>query len=61
MEKELLQQLGADNLKNIGVEIAEIIRKYDLQNSPDVCRKLFCYLSDVIDGWNTVSGQSNSE
>ncbi len=52
MEKELLQQLGADNVKNIGEEIAEIIRKYNLQNSPNVCRKLFCYLSKVIDGWN---------
>lgn len=53
-EKELLDLLGEEQLKCIGEQIAEIVRQHDLQNSPGTCRKLFSYLSDVIDGWNCV-------
>lgn len=58
MEQELTAILGADELKNVGEAIAEILRAHNLHRSPDVCRKLFSYLSDVIDGWNFISGQS---
>lgn len=54
MERELIELLGEDQLKNIGEQLADIVRKYGLQKSPDVCRKLFYYMSDVIDGWNPV-------
>ncbi len=52
-EIELTNILGANELKSIGEQIAEIVRQHDLQKSPDTCRKLFNHLSDVIDGWNT--------
>jgi hypothetical protein len=52
-EIELISILGADKLKSIGEQIVEIVRQHDLQKSPDTCKKLFNYLSDVIDGWNT--------
>lgn len=56
MEKEmaLLQALGEEGLKEIGGQIAEIVRQHGLQKSPDLCRMLFSYMSDVIDGWNRV-------
>lgn len=54
LETDLVKTLGEDQLKSIGEQIAEIVRKHGLQNSPDICRKLFSYLSDVIDGWNCV-------
>lgn len=53
-ESELLSILGEDELKSIGEQIAEIVRQHGLQRSPDTCRKLFSYLSDVINGWNSV-------
>lgn len=53
-EVELISILGADKLKSIGEQIAEIVRQHGLQKSPDTCRKLFTYLPDVIDGWNCV-------
>lgn len=54
LEKELLQLLGSEELKNIGEQVADIVRQHNLQKSPDACRKLFAYLSNVIDGWNSV-------
>ena len=54
IQVELISILGADELKSIGEQIAEIVRQHGLQKSPDTCRRLFNYLSDVIDGWNRV-------
>lgn len=53
-ERELIKILGEEQLKSIGEQLADIVRQHDLQRSPDVCRKLFAYMSDVIDGWNSV-------
>jgi len=53
-EKYLISVLGEANLKNIGEQLAEVVRQHGLQKSPDVCRKLFCYMADVVDGWNCV-------
>lgn len=53
-EEELALLLGEDRLKSIGEQVAEIVRQHGLHKSPDVCRKLFLYLSNVIDGWNCV-------
>lgn len=53
-EAELLSLLGEERLKKIGEQFAEIVRQHDLQKLPDVCRKLFSYMSDVIDNWNCV-------
>lgn len=54
MERELIALLGEGQLKEIGEQIAEIVRQHGLQKFPDVCRKLFTYLSDVIEDWNCV-------
>lgn len=53
-EKYLISVLGEANLKNIGEQLAEVVRQHGLQKSPDVCRKLFRYMADVVDGWNCV-------
>lgn len=53
-EVELMKHLTPEELQSIGENIAEVIRQHHLQRSPDVCRKLFSYLSDVIDSWNLV-------
>ena len=54
VEQELVEKVGEATLKRIGEQIAEIVRQHGLQKSPDVCKKLFDYLSEVIDGWNCV-------
>lgn len=54
IESELVMLLGAEHLKYVGMQISEIVRQHNLHHSPDVCRKLFTYLSDVVDGWNCV-------
>lgn len=53
-ETELLQLLSEETLKEIGEHLADIVRQYDLQRSPDVCRKLFSYMADVVESWNCV-------
>lgn len=53
-EETLIQTLGEAELREIGEQIVEIVRQHGLQKSPDTCKKLFSYLSDVIDGWNCV-------
>lgn len=53
-EQELISLLGEEKLKSIGEQIAEIVRQHGLHKSPDICRKLFSYLADVIDRWNCV-------
>lgn len=54
VEQELIDALGEETLQNIGQDMAEIIRKNKLQHSPALCRKLFYWLSGVVDGWNCV-------
>lgn len=54
LEAELISVLGEEELKNIGEQIVETVRQHGLHKSPDICRKLFSYLSNVIDGWNSV-------
>lgn len=54
LEKELIALLGEAELKEIGEQLAEIVRQHNLQKSPDICGKLFHYLSNVIVGWNSV-------
>lgn len=53
-ERSLLAVLGDCELRRIGEQIAEIVRQHDLQQSPDVCKMLFSYMSGVIEGWNCV-------
>ena len=53
-EQELLDLLGEEKLRHIGEELAEIVRQHNLHKSPAICRALFSYFSDVINGWNCV-------
>lgn len=58
---KVLPSFSDDELKEIGEEIAEIVRQHGLQHSPEKCRELFNHMADVIDGWNSRSGQSDSD
>lgn len=54
LEQKLIEALGEDELKNIGEQIAEVVCRYGLQKDPDICKELFCYVSSVIVGWNSL-------
>ena len=51
---ELDRLLGADKFKSLGEELALVIAKHGLSKSPDVCEKVFAYMSLVIRSWNSV-------
>lgn len=53
-EEHLIKAIGSDELKDIGQEIAKVIMWHGLHKSPDLCRELFAYMSEVIVGWNRV-------
>lgn len=58
LEQHLLSILGEENLKEIGEQLAEIVVRHGLQQSPELCEDLFLYFSSVIFGWNSEqSGQ----
>lgn len=60
IERELAVEFGDDKFKEICQDIAEVIRQNKLQHKPDLCRKIFTYLSFVVEGWNCVkSGHEN--
>lgn len=58
---KILPSFDNDELKEIGEELAEVIRIHGLQNSPQKCRELFSYMSDVVDGWNCINWHSNCQ
>lgn len=51
VELKLAAVLGDEELKSIGEAIADIVRQHNLQDSPEVCKWLFAYILDIIDGW----------
>ena len=51
---ELDRLLGADKFKSLGEDLALVIAKHGLSKSPDVCEKVFAYMSFVSRGWNSV-------
>ena len=52
VERLLVESLGEPKLKKVCEEIAEVIRKNELNKKPVLCRYLFSYMADVISGWN---------
>lgn len=48
----LIDLLGEENLKNICQDMAEVIRRHELHQSPSTCEILFRYMSSVVEGWN---------
>ena len=51
---ELDRLLGTAEFKSLGEELALVIAKHGLSKKPDVCEKVFAYMSFVIRGWNSV-------
>lgn len=51
---ELDRLLGEDKFKSLGEELALVIAKHGLSKRPDICDKVFAYMSLVIRGWNSV-------
>lgn len=51
MEQQLVAILGADELKSIGEQLADVVRKHNLQHDPDTCKLLFIYMGLTIEGW----------
>lgn len=53
-EAKLTAEMSEEAIKAVGEDIAEVVRVHKLVKRPDVCRALFSYMSDVVDGWNSV-------
>jgi hypothetical protein len=51
---ELDRILGSDEFKAIGEDLALVIAKHKLTREPEICEKVFRYMSFVIFGWNSV-------
>lgn len=54
MQDTLIELIGETKLKSICTEIAESVRKHDLHREPEICARLFLYMTEVINGWNCV-------
>ncbi len=51
---ELDRILGPDEFKVLGQELALVVAKHELARKPEICEKVFRYMSFVISGWNSV-------
>lgn len=49
---EIEADLGAERTKLIVESIALVIAQNGLTRSPELCRKIFRYMSEVVTGWN---------
>ena len=52
LAKELDQALGQEKFKALGQDIALVIAEHKLTNKPEICDKVFRYMSFVVFGWN---------
>ena len=52
VERLLVETLGEPKLKKVCEDLAEVIRKHELNKKPVICRYLFSYMSEVVSGWN---------
>lgn len=50
---ELDRILGPEEFKALGQDLALVIAKHNLTRKPEVCEKVFHYMSFVIFGWNS--------
>ena len=50
---ELDKLLGPDEFKDLGEELALVIAKHGLTRKPEICEKVFRYMSFVIFGWTS--------
>lgn len=51
---ELDKILGPDEFKSLGQDIALVIAEHKLIGKPEICEKVFRYMSLVVFGWNRV-------
>jgi len=51
---ELDRILGPKEFKVLGQDLALVIAEHQLTRKPEVCEKVFRYMSFVIFGWNSV-------
>lgn len=49
---ELDTALGPEKAKEVLQDLAMVIGKHDLVKEPEICEKLFCYMSFVAWDWN---------
>lgn len=52
--QELDSQLGEDEFKELGQDLAMVIANHHLTREPELCDKVFRYMSFVVQGWNSV-------
>lgn len=50
--QELDAALRPEKTKEVLQDLALVIGKHDLVKEPEICEKLFCYMSFVVWGWN---------
>lgn len=49
---ELDKVLGPDEFKALGEDLAFVIAQHKLTREPEICEKVFRYMSFVVYGWN---------
>ena len=52
--KELDERLGTEEFKGLGQDLAMVIAQHRLTKEPEICEKVFRYMSFVIRNWNSV-------
>lgn len=50
--RELDAELGEDEAKELCQDIALVIANHKLTRRPELCEKVFRYMSGVVSGWN---------
>ena len=51
--KELDNLLGPEKFKALGQDLAMVVAQHELTRKPEICEKVFRYMSFVIRGWNS--------
>jgi hypothetical protein len=51
---ELDSILGPEEFKALGQDLALVIANHKLTREPEICKKVFRYMSFVIFGWNSL-------
>lgn len=51
---ELDRILGSEEFKTLGQDLAFVIANHKLTREPEICEKVFRYMSFVISGWNSL-------
>ena len=52
LENELGSLLGLEEFKALGEDLALVIAMHSLTRCPEICEKIFRYMTFVVLGWN---------